>query len=120
MVAQTVDECKTKNELFRIAAHMQRGMSGTRTMSCLKQLQAEGKVKTARKCVQWGKCYYDPPQEIFNPIRNRSIDLDQRFQELKKAQLENLKNDFEEALKRLEEANSNDSAKAPEKYIIAS
>ena len=105
MAAQTVVECKTKNELMHIARGMQRGMSGTRTMSCLKQLQAEGKVKTAKKCVQWGKCYYDPPQETFNPIRDRSVDLDRRFQQLKKAQLENLKNDFEETLKRLEEAN---------------
>jgi len=106
MVAQTVDECKTKNELMHMAGQMQRGMSGTRTMLCLKQLRVEGRVKTAKKCVQWGKCYYDPPRETLIFIRDRARALDRKLQELKEAQLENLKNDFEETLKRLGEANS--------------
>jgi hypothetical protein len=38
------------------------GISGTRIMGCLNQLMAEGKVKTAEKCVQWGRCFYDPPK----------------------------------------------------------
>lgn len=46
-----------------MADNLQRGISGKRLVQCLRSLQQEGRVKRGEKCVQWGKCYYDPPIE---------------------------------------------------------
>lgn len=61
--APTVEGCLTKNEIHDKSDKLKRGISGARLVKCLRSLQQEGRVKSGEKCVQFGKCYYDPPIE---------------------------------------------------------
>jgi len=65
-------------------------------------------TKIISVCDRYGIKVDDPdPQETSNPIRERTRALDQQLQEFRTAELEKVKNDFEEGLKRARGSSGN-------------